>query len=107
MEAEIASQVLQHANPQNVEVSFQTLFNIAIALLVSMGGFIVNRLFNKLDELVKQDKELSKEINQLSISLPTTYVMKEDLRRLSDALFTKLDTIEAKLDKKEDKSHTG
>ena len=87
----------------NAAVSFQTLFNIAIAIIAFTGGFVVNRLFNQLDNLTKQDKILSKEINDLNVNLPTYYVMKEDLQRLSDALFMKLDSIESKLDKKQDK----
>jgi len=103
VELEVANQAAQYINPQSVAVSFQTLFNIAIAIIAFIGGFTVNRLFNKLDALTKQDSDMTKEINQLNVSLPTKYVMKEDLRRLSDALFMKLDTIEAKIDKKQDK----
>jgi len=101
VEQEIISHVAQNAN-----VTFQTLFNVAVALIAFTGGFVVNRLFNQLDNLTKQDKILSKEINKLNVSLPTFYVMKEDLQRLSDALFLKLDSIESKLDKKKDKDNT-
>ena len=103
MEPEVINQVAQNLTPQNVAVTFQTLFNVAVAVIAFTGGFVVNRLFNQLDNLTKQDKILSKEINTLNVNLPTFYVMKEDLQRLSDALFLKLDSIESKLDKKQDK----
>jgi len=103
VEAEIINHAVQNLNPQNAVVSFQTLFNIAVAIIAFTGGFVVNRLFSQLDNLTKQDKILSKEINTLNVNLPTYYVMKEDLQRLSDALFLKLDSIESKLDKKQDK----
>lgn len=95
-------EVITHA-AQAAAVTFQTIFNIGIALVSFVGGIALNRLFIKLDKLTDQDEQLSKNINDISIELPTKYVMKEDLQRLADALFAKLDKIDAKLDRKEDK----
>lgn len=99
MEPEVITQI----TTQSTAISFQTIFNIGIALFSFIGGVSVNRLFIKLDKLTDQDEKLAKHINEISVTLPTKYVMKEDLQRLSDALFAKLDRIEAKIDKKADK----
>lgn len=106
MPQEIITQAVQHANPAGISLSFQTLFNIAIGVLGFVGGLSVNRLFNRLDKLDAHDESLSKEIKDLSVTLPTNYVMKEDLQRLADAIFIKLDNIESKIDRKQDKSGT-
>lgn len=106
MSTELIGQSIQYAplvNPANAALTFQTLFNIAMGALTLVGGFALNRLFNRLDKLDSHDESLSKEIKDLSVSLPTNYVMKEDLQRLADALFMKLDNIESKIDKKQDK----
>lgn len=86
-----------------MEVNFQTLFNIALAL-VSFGlGFIVNRLFQSLDALREQDNKLTAEITAIRIALPTNYVTKPDMEGFVNAIFKKLDIISNKLDKKVDK----
>jgi len=84
-------------------VTFQTLFNVALALISFGLGFIVNRVFNKMDELTKQDALLTKEIYSIKIALPTNYVTKDQLDVMGGALFKKLDAISNKLDKKMDK----
>ncbi len=87
-----------------MEVNFQTLFNIALAL-VSFGlGFIVNRLFQSLDALREQDNKLTAEITAIRIALPTNYVTKPDMEGFVNAIFKKLDVISEKLDGKADKT---
>jgi hypothetical protein len=78
-------------------VEFQTLFNIAISALWFILGFTVNRLFNSLDRLQKQDKELSDEIHEIRVSLPTNYVTKDDLGHATTTIFKKLDKLSDQL----------
>lgn len=105
MEPEVITQVVAHSSAvHDSGLGLQSLFNIFIAFAAFVMGIAMNRLFSKLDSLTAQDKDMAEEIKDLRVSLPTYYVMKEDLQRLSDALFTKLDSIEGKLDKKQDKS---
>ena len=86
-----------------MDITFQTLFNGAIALISFGLGFIVNRLFSSLDALREQDAVLTKEITGIRIALPTNYVTKEQLDTMAGALFKKLDVISDKLDLKADK----
>jgi hypothetical protein len=87
-----------------MDITFQTLFNGAIALISFGLGFIVNRLFSSLDALREQDAVLTKEITGIRIALPTNYVTKPDMEGFVNAIFKKLDVISNKLDKKVDKS---
>jgi hypothetical protein len=87
-----------------MELTFQTLFNIALALISFGLGFIVNRLFQSLDALREQDNKLTAEITAIRIALPTNYVTKPDMEGFVNAIFKKLDIISNKLDGKVDKS---
>lgn len=87
-----------------MDVEFQTLFNISTAVIAFGLGFMVNRVFNKLDALTVQDALLTKEIFGIKIALPTNYVTKEQLDSMAGAIFKKLDVISDKLDMKMDKT---
>ena len=88
-------------------LEWQTLFNIAISLMGFILGFMVNRLFNKLDALTEQDAKLTHEIANIKVQLPTDYVTKHDLERMSSAIFNKLDNINAKLYEMRGENHEG
>lgn len=85
--------------------NLQLLFNIAIGFIGLLFGVIMNRIYLAIDGLKKTDEELSKEVKNLAVKLPTDYVHKQEFQHMIDALFTKLDRIEQKLDSKEDKSN--
>ena len=74
-----------------MELTFQTLFNGAIALISFGLGFIVNRLFSSLDALRDQDQKLTEQITAIKIALPTNYVTKPDMEGYVNAIFKKLD----------------
>lgn len=86
-----------------MELTFQTLFNVALSLISFGLGFIVNRLFQSLDALREQDNKLTAEITAIRIALPTNYVTKPDMEGFVNAIFKKLDVISGKLDNKVDK----
>ena len=92
-------------------MEWQILFNVAMAALGFVLGYMVNRLFHKLDALTTQDAKLTQEINSVKISLPTNYVTKQDMEHfkadmdtIARALFIKLDKISDKLNGKVDKA---
>lgn len=87
-----------------MEVTFQTLFNIAITLVWVLAGFMLRRTVNKLDHLDMQDRKLVEQIYELQIALPKCYASKEDFRQAIDRIMKKLDLIELKLDGKADKA---
>lgn len=51
-------------------------------------------------------RELKDKIAELKLSVSENYVKKEELARLTDAIFEKLDRIENKLDQKMDKGRS-
>lgn len=81
----------------------QTIINIAIGLVGALGGWVLNNLKSSIDELRKQDSLLADKVQQIEVLVAGTYVKRDDMEKLGDALFAKLDKIENKLDNKVDK----
>lgn len=81
----------------------QTLINTAFALIGALGGWVLNNLKSSIDELRKRDSDLADKVQHIEVLVAGTYVKRDDLEKMSTALFTKLDKIEAKLDGKVDK----
>jgi hypothetical protein len=82
---------------------FQMMFNIAITLAGFLGGWVLNSLKSSMEALQKADHELTIKVQSVEVLVAGSYVKREDLDKLSSALFAKLDKIEAKLDSKVDK----
>jgi len=83
--------------------NFQMMFNIAITLIGFLGGWVLNSLKASMEALQKADHELTIKVQSVEVLVAGSYVKREDLDKLSSALFAKLDKIEAKLDSKVDK----
>lgn len=81
----------------------QTLINTAFALLGALGGWILNNIKSSIDELRKADSLLADKVQQIEVLVAGTYVKRDDMDKLAEALFAKLDKIEMKLDNKADK----
>lgn len=73
-----------------------TAFNALLALLVHM-------IWQDIKSLQKADVEYAKKLSDVEILVYGHYVTREDFGRALDRLFTKLDTIESKLNTKVDK----
>ncbi len=81
----------------------QTLINIAIALAGGLGGWILNSLKSDIIQHRKDLVELADKVHHIDVLVAGTYVKRDDMEKISSALFTKLDRIESKLDGKVDK----
>ena len=81
----------------------QTIINIAIGLVGALGGWVLNNLKSSIDELRRQDSILADKVQHIEVLVAGTYVKRDDMDKLSSALFAKSDKIEAKLDSKVDK----
>jgi len=82
----------------------QTLINTAFALIGALGGWILNNIKSSVDELRKADIQLADKVQHIELLVAGTYVKRDDVEKLSVALFNKLDKIEAKLDAKMDRA---
>lgn len=81
----------------------QFILNVLFGLISFLAGWIINVLWAALKDLQQADKELSDKVAQIEVLVSGDYIRKSDFERFSDAVFKKLDRIDEKLDKKEDK----
>ena len=82
----------------------QSLINILFTIAGAMGGWILNNLKASIEALQKADTTLADKVQHIEVLVAGTYVKRDDLDKLSSALFHKLDKIESKLDSKQDKT---
>lgn len=84
-------------------MDMQTSFNIAVGLIAFLGGWVLNSLRDSIQSLQKSDTELATKVQSIELLVAGSYVKRDDLDKLTVALFAKLDKIDAKLDGKADK----
>ena len=81
----------------------QTMINAIIGGFAAAGAFILRVIWEGLRELQKADVDLAAKISEIQLLVAGSYVKKDELDGVIKALFTKLDKIEDKLDKKVDR----
>lgn len=84
-------------------MDLQIAFNIAVALVGALGGYVLKSISTRLESLQKADNDLTEKVQKIEVLVAGEYVKHTDLEKLSLALFTKLDKISDKLDSKADK----
>ena len=84
-------------------MDIQTSFNIAVGIIAFLGGWVLNSLRDSIQSLQKSDTELATKVQSIELLVAGSYVKRDDLDKLTVALFAKLDKIDAKLDGKADK----
>lgn len=84
-------------------MEFQDLFNTAMGGLLVLGGWIMRIMWDSLQGLQRQDRELAEKVSKIEVLVAGEYVKKEDFDRVIERLFDKLDHIELKIDSKADK----
>lgn len=77
----------------------QSLINILFTIAGAMGGWILNNLKASIEALQKADATLADKVQHIEVLVAGTYVKRDDLDKLSSALFHKLDKMENKIDK--------
>lgn len=82
----------------------QQIINWLLGLFGTLIGILVRSLWQAVKDLQESDKKIVEKVNAVEVLVAGQYVKTDDFNRLSDAIFKKLDRIEEKLDKKEDKS---
>ena len=84
-------------------MDMQTSFNIAVGIIAFLGGWVLNSLRDSIQSLQKSDTDLATKVQSIELMVAGSYVKRDDLDKLTIALFAKLDKIDAKLDGKADK----
>ena len=82
----------------------QTIVNWLLAGFGGLIGFLLNAVWKAVKDLQKADKDLTAKVAEIEVLVAGAYVKKDDLSKLSDAIFAKLDRIEDRLDGKVDKA---
>ena len=81
----------------------QTFINILLGLCAFFGGIWVRGIADSMRDLKSADIDLAEKVQKIEILVAGDYVKREEIDKLTGALFTKLDRIEMKLDGKADK----
>ncbi|UOF78608.1 hypothetical protein [Bacteriophage sp.] len=81
----------------------QNVINILIGICGALGGWWMKAMWEGLKDLQDTDKQLAQQVNNIQILVAGQYMRRDEFEKTSTAIFTKLDRIEDKLDKKVDK----
>jgi hypothetical protein len=81
----------------------QTLINALFALSGSLGGWWLKTMWAAIIRIQIEQAAISLKFAESAVLISNEYAKKDDLDRLIDAIFKKLDRIEDKLDGKVDK----
>ena len=84
-------------------MEFQDLFNTAMGALLLLGGWFMRIMWDSLQNLQQQDRDLAEKVSKIEVLVAGEYVKKDDFDRVIERLFDKLDHIELKIDNKADK----
>lgn len=84
-------------------MDYQAVLNIALSLASFLGGYVLYSIRESIKSLQQRDSELTDKVQQIEVLVAGQYVKRDDMEKLSMALFAKLDKIDAKLDNKADK----
>lgn len=85
-------------------MDWQAAFNVVMGVGLVMLGWMLRSLSEAMRDLRNEDKNLADRVAGLSTVVATDYVRKDDFRAFADAIFSKLDRIEDKLDGKADRA---
>lgn len=81
-------------------MDYQVLFNITIVTLGSLGGFILRAVWANIKDLQSDLKNNSDKLSAIEVLVAGKYVTKDELNKMFDSVFRKLELIELKLDNK-------
>jgi len=84
-------------------MDFQTLFNAAIGGVMLLAGWFMRVMWDSIQKLHKDDRELSDKVSRIEVLVAGEYVKRDEFDRSMERLFDKLDHIEMKIDSKADK----
>ena len=81
----------------------QIFFDVAVAVIGAMGGWILNTVWVAVKELQKADKELAEKVGEIEVLVAGRYMTREEFNHTLSQVFGKLDTIRDMIAKKADR----
>ena len=82
---------------------YQMLFNIAIGVLGTIGGWMLNALWNALKDLQKVDQDLANKVGSIEVLVAGQYVTRKEYSDSLNTINIKLDRIQQTLSEKADR----
>lgn len=81
----------------------QQVFNMVIGAAGLLGGWWMKAIWDAIKDLQIADSAMATQLSDLKVLVAGGYVRTESFDKMTQAIFTKLDRIEDKLDLKADK----
>jgi hypothetical protein len=81
----------------------QIFFDVAVAVIGAMGGWILNTVWVSVKELQKADKELADKVSEIEVLVAGRYMTRDEFNNTLAQVFNKLDTIRDMIAKKADR----
>jgi len=81
----------------------QIFFDVAVAVIGAMGGWILNTVWVAVKELQKADKELAEKVGEIEVLVAGRYMTRDEFNQTLSQVFSKLDTIRDMIAKKADR----
>lgn len=79
-------------------LSFQDAFNAAVTVGAALGGWLIRSMYDAIRDMRAADLELTERVQKIEVLVAGEYVRRDELTRVTEALFSKLDKIEAKIE---------
>lgn len=83
-----------------MDATNQVIFNLVLGFAGAACLFLLKLIWDKLNALEKNDKELTNSINKLEILVSGEYVKKTDINPLLQSIFDELKSINKELSHK-------
>jgi hypothetical protein len=81
----------------------QIFFDVAVAVIGAMGGWILNTVWVSVKELQKADKDLADKVGEIEVLVAGRYMTRDEFNNTLAQVFNKLDTIRDMIAKKADR----
>tara|TARA_R110000868_G_scaffold322691_1_gene583649 strand:+ start:41 stop:292 length:252 start_codon:yes stop_codon:yes gene_type:complete len=81
----------------------QTFINILVGIVATLFGWVLKTIWNSVAALQKADEDLTEKVNRIEVLVAGEYIKRAEFQGALERLFSKLEQIDHKLDKKADK----
>ena len=81
----------------------QNLINVLLGGLSVIIGAVISSIYNSVKELERSDNDINEKLSAIEVAVAGNYVKRDEFINTIERLFTKLDSIDQKLDAKADK----
>lgn len=72
---------------------YQIFFDVGVAVIGAMGGWILNTVWNAVKELQRADKELAEKVGEIEVLVAGRYITREEFNNTFNQVFERLDRI--------------